>query len=260
MTTSAIGQKVWNYCNVLRDAGLSYGDYLEQITFLIFLKMMDERSRPPYSDLPGYTPAAIPEGFDWSSLVGLDGEALECWKESADRVEGEQVEGGKLAGLRDWGSKHAGRVARIAGLLHLVGDHGGKDPFDTAISRGTVEQAWQIGEYLEAHALVTFDLMVLEPSVALAKRILEWIRRNRHTHFSLRDLHQHLRDVGRPSDLLPGLRVLEERDFIRREPGPARSGPGRRPSPKYVVNPHTLAHNSQNSQKAEDAVGHNRVG
>ena len=45
--SSTIGQKLWNYCNVLRDAGLSYGDYLEQLTYLIFLKMMSERSRPP---------------------------------------------------------------------------------------------------------------------------------------------------------------------------------------------------------------------
>ena len=53
MTTNGqIGQKVWSYCNVLRDAGLSYGDYLEQITYLIFLKMMDERSQPPYTDMP----------------------------------------------------------------------------------------------------------------------------------------------------------------------------------------------------------------
>ena len=48
-TSSAIGQKLWNYCNVLRDAGLSYGDYLEQLTFLLFLKMMHERSQPPFT-------------------------------------------------------------------------------------------------------------------------------------------------------------------------------------------------------------------
>ena len=39
---SQIVQKLWNFCNVLRDDGLSYGDYLEQLTYLLFLKMDDE--------------------------------------------------------------------------------------------------------------------------------------------------------------------------------------------------------------------------
>jgi type I restriction enzyme M protein len=42
-------QKLWNYCNILRDDGLSYGDYVEQLTFLLFLKMADEESRPPFN-------------------------------------------------------------------------------------------------------------------------------------------------------------------------------------------------------------------
>ena len=78
MTTSAnIGQKLWNYCNILRDAGLSYGDYLEQLTYLIFLKMMHERSRPPYTLLPGYQPPPIPDGYGWSDLMSRDGDELE---------------------------------------------------------------------------------------------------------------------------------------------------------------------------------------
>ena len=76
-TSSTIGQKLWNYCNVLRDAGLSYGDYLEQLTYLIFLKMMDERSRPPYTLLPGYQPPPIPDGYGWPSLLARDGDDLE---------------------------------------------------------------------------------------------------------------------------------------------------------------------------------------
>jgi type I restriction enzyme M protein len=49
MTAPALVQKLWNYCNILRDDGLSYGDYVEQLTFLLFLKMADEQSRPPYN-------------------------------------------------------------------------------------------------------------------------------------------------------------------------------------------------------------------
>ncbi|GAB4414468.1 MAG: hypothetical protein Fur0044_09190 [Anaerolineae bacterium] len=44
---SAIVQRVWNYCNVLRDDGVSYGDYLEQLTYLLFLKMADELEQVP---------------------------------------------------------------------------------------------------------------------------------------------------------------------------------------------------------------------
>jgi HsdM N-terminal domain len=47
--SSSLVNKLWNYCNILRDDGLSYGDYVEQLTFLLFLKIAHERRRiPPY--------------------------------------------------------------------------------------------------------------------------------------------------------------------------------------------------------------------
>ena len=49
MNSATIVQKLWNYCNVLRDDGMSYGDYVEQLTYLLFLKMADERSKPPFN-------------------------------------------------------------------------------------------------------------------------------------------------------------------------------------------------------------------
>ena len=69
---TALGKKLWNYCNILRDDGLSYGDYVEQLTFLLFLKMADEQSRPPFNKL-----SPIPKGFSWSSLLKVDGDDLE---------------------------------------------------------------------------------------------------------------------------------------------------------------------------------------
>ena len=48
MTPAAIVSKLWNYCNVLRDDGMSYGDYVEQLTYLLFLKVDDERTKPPH--------------------------------------------------------------------------------------------------------------------------------------------------------------------------------------------------------------------
>jgi type I restriction enzyme M protein len=67
-----IVQKLWNHCNVLRDDGLSYGDYVEQLTFLLFLKMADERSKPPFNK-----PSSIPDKFSWAQLLKKDGDALE---------------------------------------------------------------------------------------------------------------------------------------------------------------------------------------
>ena len=46
---TSIVSKVWSFCNPLRDAGIGYGDYLEQLTYLLFLKMADEYSKPPYN-------------------------------------------------------------------------------------------------------------------------------------------------------------------------------------------------------------------
>jgi type I restriction enzyme M protein len=59
-----IVQKLWSYCSILRDDGLSYPDYVEQLTYLLFLKMAHEAtlSEPD-------RPSAVPVGLDWPSLV-----------------------------------------------------------------------------------------------------------------------------------------------------------------------------------------------
>jgi len=73
VNSATLVQKLWNYCNILRDDGLSYGDYVEQLTFLLFLKMADEQSQPPFDK-----PSPVPKEFAWPTLLKLDGEPLEA--------------------------------------------------------------------------------------------------------------------------------------------------------------------------------------
>ena len=70
---SSIISKVWSFANVLRDDGVSYGDYLEQLTYLLFLKLADEFAKPPYN-----RKINIPEGYDWENLKAKRGAELEA--------------------------------------------------------------------------------------------------------------------------------------------------------------------------------------
>src|SRR5260221_9219076 len=72
MSSAPIVSKVWSFCNTLRDDGVGYGDYLEQLTYLIFLKMADEYSRPPHNREVG-----IPGEYNWPSLKAKRGAELE---------------------------------------------------------------------------------------------------------------------------------------------------------------------------------------
>ena len=71
MTNEQLVSKVWNYAHVLKDAGIHYSDYIEQITYLLFLKMDAERE-----DLLGET-SALPPRWRWPHLANADGDALE---------------------------------------------------------------------------------------------------------------------------------------------------------------------------------------
>lgn len=66
MSTSNIAQKIWSYCDTLRDDGLGYNDYLEQLTYLLFLKMADE-NKSKYN---------LPDICNWKALISNSGGAL----------------------------------------------------------------------------------------------------------------------------------------------------------------------------------------
>ena len=72
MDASQIGKRAWSYAGVLQDAGLSCFEYVEQLTLLLFLKMADQLTEPPYD-----RPPLVPPELGWKTLLPLDGAALE---------------------------------------------------------------------------------------------------------------------------------------------------------------------------------------
>ena len=67
MDESQIGKRAWSYAGVLQDAGLSCFEYVEQLTLLLFLKMADQLTQPPYGK-----PAVIPATLGWKALLPLN--------------------------------------------------------------------------------------------------------------------------------------------------------------------------------------------
>ncbi|OLU30301.1 DNA methyltransferase [Pseudomonas sp. PA15(2017)] len=109
-TTHAIVSKVWSFCTTLRDDGVGYGDYLEQLTYLIFLKMADEYRQPPYGRDIG-----IPAGCDWQNLKSKRGAELEV-----QYVKTLLVLGGKPGILGQIFTKAQNKIQDPAKLSRLV--------------------------------------------------------------------------------------------------------------------------------------------
>ena len=111
--TSTIISKVWGMCNPLRDDGVSYGDYLEQLTYLIFLKMSDEYSKPPYNRETG-----IPVGYAWTDMNTLTGADLERqYKKTLEKL-GEQ--GGILGQIFQGAQNKISNVAIFYRIVQMI--------------------------------------------------------------------------------------------------------------------------------------------
>ena len=167
MSAFPIVQKLWNYCNVLRDDGLSYGDYVEQLTFLLFLKMADEQSRPPFNK-----PSAVPKEFAWPSLLARDGDELETHYRHVLESLGKQK--GMLGVIF---RKAQNRIQDPAKLKRLVVDLIDKenwsgtgtdikgDAYEDLLSKGASDKGSGAGQYFTPRALIQAIVHVVQPTV-----------------------------------------------------------------------------------------------
>jgi type I restriction enzyme M protein len=162
--SSTIVNKIWAFCNTLRDDGVGYGDYLEQLTYLLFLKMADEYSRPPYNKQ-----ITIPTGLNWESLVKESGDDLERQYNKALRTLGK--ERGILGQIFSKSQNKIQDPAKLYKLIALINkekwvDMGVKDKGD--IYEGLLEKNAEdtksgAGQYFTPRALIRAMVACLRP-------------------------------------------------------------------------------------------------
>lgn len=113
MNSSTLVQKIWNFCHTLRDDGVGYGDYLEQLTYLLFLKLAHEYSQPPH-----HRDTHIPKSCDWARLRSKTGEPLEAHYLKALHKLGEEP--GMLGAIFFKAQNKIQDPAKLARLVQMI--------------------------------------------------------------------------------------------------------------------------------------------
>ncbi len=164
MNTAPIVSNVWSFCTPLRDDGVGYGDYLEQLTYLIFLKMADEYARPPYNRDIG-----IPMGFDWSSLTTRRGADLEAHYVALLRKLGEQR--GMLGQIFTKSQNKITDPAKLFRLIDMVdgtkwvmlGADVKGDIYEGLLERNAEDTKSGAGQYFTPRALIRAMVACMRP-------------------------------------------------------------------------------------------------
>ena len=179
----------------------------------------------------------IPPGkHHGTHLVSLSSAADQVLERYQTRIERLLGEGRDLGHMTDWASKLCGASVRIAALLHLA-EHLER-PWATEIAELTMRRAIRISEHLLQHARHVFDVMQTVPASPDAYRVLRWLHSKRIAEFSKREAFNALRrSFPTVSTLVPALRLLEERGWIRPQTPLPPKGRGRPAGPVYDVHP-----------------------
>ena len=177
MTESALISKVWNFANVLRDDGVGYGDYLEQITYLLFLKMADEMSKPPYNkdikfphikDTEGYE---IPDGelCNWETLSKKRGAELEAYYTQMLRSLG--TERGILGQIFTKSQNKIQDPAKLLKVIDMIGKENWTmvgadikgDIYEGLLEKNAADTKSGAGQYFTPRALIKAMVQCVAP-------------------------------------------------------------------------------------------------
>ena len=164
MNTNTLVQKVWNFCHTLRDDGVGYGDYLEQLTYLLFLKLAHEYAQAPYN-----RDTHIPKGYDWASLTSKVGEPLEAHYLSTLHKLGEQS--GMLGAIFFKAQNKIQDPAKLSRLVQMIdaenwisleADAKG-DLYEGLLQKNAEDTKSGAGQYFTPRAIIQAMVACLRP-------------------------------------------------------------------------------------------------
>jgi type I restriction enzyme M protein len=159
--------KLWNFCNLLRDDGVSTIDYTEQLTYLLFLKMAHERETRPLNP-----EKIVPKDCSWQRLLDNDGDQLEVTYRHI--LETLAKESGTLGVIF---RKAQNKIQDPAKLKKLITDFIDKenwsaagvdikgDAYEGLLAKGAEDVKSGAGQYFTPRALIAAMVDVIQPTV-----------------------------------------------------------------------------------------------
>ena len=183
MADIQISNKIWNIAGVLRDGGVSYGDYLEQITFLLFLKMIDENKQAaaigPEFQMFSMEGMDLPEDFDWKQLAMLEGESLITFYDKllADLSKRNGMIGEIYRGARNKVEK-ASLLKKVIDMINgiewsMQSEDVKGDIYESLLQRIAQDTKSGAGQYFTPRALINVIVKCVNPQINENTRIAD---------------------------------------------------------------------------------------
>lgn len=165
----------------------------------------------------------------------LDAEALAEYQALDTSIECRLRPDGDLHELGGWAGKLRGKIVRIAALIHLTEHAHDPEPWKVPLSADAFRRAAKLTEYLIANARRAFGLMSRTPEAVAAKRVLDWLHRERRPFFTTSDVHRFVMKNARSvDDVRAILRHLEMKRYV------AKVTAKRRDQERWTVHPDLL--------------------